>query len=151
MSKTIRMISFVLSIMVLLAIPVSAEDSSTYSSAFFTSYDSGIYITSGRTMEIWFDVVGKGAMDELGVESIELERSSNGSNWTVIKTFLPADYPQMICENTGITYDCVSYLGAYGYYYRAYVTFYASSSRGWGNEYQYTETVYITPPAGFIP
>lgn len=151
MNRTIRTICFLLSVVMLFVMPVYAEENNTYSSAFIASYDSSICIPSGRTLEIWFDVVGKGEMDEIGVESIELQRSSTGSSWTVIKTFLPEDYPQMICENTGIAYDYVTYTGTYGYYYRAYVTFYASNSRGWGNEYQYSETVYITPPIGYIP
>lgn len=151
MARTVRMMCFIVCAALLLALPVSAQQSNTYSSIFFASYDSSIYVPSGRTLEIWFDAVGNGEMDEIGASYIELERSADGNNWTVIKTFLPEDYPQMICENTGMNYDCVSYLGAYGYYYRAYVEFYASNSRGWGNEYQYSETIYITPPAGFIP
>lgn len=146
-----RIICILMSVLLFIAIPVCAEESDIYSSIYFASYDSAIYNTSGRTLEIWYDVVGNGAMDEIGVSCIELERSSNNSDWTVIKTYLPEDYPQMICENTGINYDCVSYLGTYGYYYRAYVTFYAKNSRGEGNRSRYSETVYITPPAGFIP
>ena len=144
MNSKIRIISFVMAIILLLAIPVCAEESSTYSSTFFSAYDSYIAVPSGRTLEIWFDVVGKGEMDEIGVESIELQRSSNGSDWSTVKIFLPEDYPQMICENTGMNYDCVTYTGSYGYYYRAYVTFYASNSRGWGYEYQYSEVEYLS-------
>lgn len=151
MNNRIRTICFLLCLVMLFAMPVSADTNNTYSSSFISSYDSSINIPSGRTLEIWFDVVGKGEMDEIGVESIELERSTNGNSWSLVKTFLPEDYPQMICENTGIALDYVTYTGTYGYYYRAYVTFYASNSRGWGNEFQYSETVYITPPAGFIP
>lgn len=146
-----RIVSIIMSVVLFFAIPVFAEESGTYSSIFFGSYDSAIYNTSGRNLEIWFDVVGNGSMDEIGVTCIELERSSNNSDWTVVKTFLPEDYPQMICENTAMNYDCVSYLGTYGYYYRAYVTFYAKNSRGEGYNNEYSETVYITPPAGFIP
>lgn len=151
MKKTISTICLMVSIIMLLAMPSYADSNSTYSSAFFASYDSFIYVPSGRTLEIWFDVVGKGAMNEIGVESIELKRSSDGVNWTTVKTFLPEDYPQMICENTGINCDYVSYLGAYGYYFRAYVTFYASNSRGSGYQTWYTETVYLTPPTGILP
>ena len=151
MKKMMRILSLAIAATLLLVMTVCADEGNAYSSLFFASYDSFIYIPSGRTLEIWFDVVGNGAMDEIGVSYIELERSSDGRNWTVVKTFLPESYPQMIIEDTGINYDCVSYLGAYGYYYRAYVTFYAKNSRGRGNEYQYSETVYITPPAGFIP
>lgn len=145
MKKTIRILCFVMAVLILLAVPVSAEESNAYSSIFFGSYDSAIYV-SGRTLEIYFDVVGNGMMDEIGVSCIELERSSNGSSWSTVKTFSPDDYPQMICEDTSIAYDYVSCTGSYGYYYRAYVTFYAKNSRGSGNAYDYSEIVYIPVP-----
>ena len=144
MNKTIRIICIVMAIALLLVTPICAEESSTYSSAFISSYDSFIDNPSGKTLEIWFDVVGTGKMDEIGAESIELYRSSNGTNWTLVKTFLPEDYPQMICEDTGMNYDCVTYTGSYGYYYKAYVTFYAANSRGCGNDYDYSEVEYLS-------
>lgn len=145
MKKYIRIICVVMVALLLLAMPICAEEGSTYSSIFFGAYDSAIY-ASGRTLEIWFDVVGNGMMDEIGVSNIKLQRSSNGSSWSTVKNFYPEDYPQMICEDTSIAYDYVSYTGSYGYYYRAYVTFYAKNSRGSGKTFQYSETVYIPVP-----
>ena len=144
MKKSIRIISFLISLVLLLIIPISADNSGTYSSIFFHSYDSEIYNTSGRNIEIWFDVVGNGEMDEIGASCIELERSSNGTTWTVVQTFLPEDYPQMICTNTGMNYDCVTCKGSYGYYYRAHVTCYAKNSRGEGYMNDYSETIYLS-------
>ena len=57
MKKTIRIVCLVMAVLILLAVPVSAEERNTYSSIFFGSYDSAIYV-SGRTLEICFDVVG---------------------------------------------------------------------------------------------
>lgn len=145
MKKVIRTLCVVIAVLILLAVPVSADDVGSYSSIYFCSYDSAIY-TTGRTLEIWFDVVSNGMMDEIGVSYIELERSSNGSSWSSVKIFYPENYPQMICEDTSIAYDYVSYTGSYGYYYRAYVTFYAKNSRGRGNAHQYSETVYLAAP-----
>lgn len=146
MKKTIRIPCVVIAVLMLLASPCYAEESGTYSSIYFCSYDSSIRNTSGSTLEIWFDVVGNGGMDEIGVSSIELECCPNGNNWTVVKTFLPEDYPQMIRENSGINYNCVTYTGMYDYSYRAYVTFYAKNSRGRGYTTQYSETYYIPMP-----
>lgn len=145
MKKVIRFLCLMMAVVTLFVVPVSAEESSSYSSIFFCSYDSAIYAT-GRTLEIWFDVVSNGTAQEVGVSSIILERSSNRSNWSTVKTFYPESYPQMICYNTGIAYDYVSYTGSYGYYYRAYVTFYAKNSRGTGNAFEYSETVYLPVP-----
>ena len=146
MRRIIRIMCMVLSVLFLVSIPVLAEESNPYSSIFFASYDSFIRNPAGNSLRIWFDVVGNGIMDEIGVQSVLLERSSDGENWTSYRTFFPEDYPQMICEDTGIAYDYVSCAVSYGYYYRAYVTFYAKNSRGRGNAYDYAETIYLPVP-----
>lgn len=145
MKKTIRGLCLALTIAILLATPVWA-DSSTYSNLFIASYDSFIRNPSGNTLRIWYDVVGNGAMDEIGVQYIEVDRSSDGINWTTVRTFMPEDYPQMIYKNTGIAYDYVTCSVSYGYYYRAYVMFYAKDSRGRGTEHEYSETFYLPVP-----
>lgn len=146
MKKLIRLLCITISILMLFVMPISATEGSTYSNLFISSYDSFITNPGGNMLRIWFDVVGNGAMDKIGVECIELDRSSDGVNWTTIRSFWPEDHPQMIRENTGITYDFISYAVSYGYYYRAYVVFYAEDSRGFGNEYDYSETIYIPIP-----
>ncbi len=150
MKKSVYKICIVLCIISMLVVSVNAQEDGTFSSPFFASYDSCIEVITGTTsIEIWFDVVGNGAMDEIGVSEIELERSRDGRDWTVVKTFLPEDYPQMICRNTGIAYDYVPYTGDSGYVYRAYVTYHARNSRGLGIEYQYSESVYVVVIPGF--
>ena len=146
MKKLLQITSVTIAVLMLLATPCLAEENGTYSSIYFGSYDSSIRIVSGNTLEIWFDVVGNGTMYEIGVSSIELEYSSDAVNWFPAKTFLPESYPQMICENTFVAYDCVTYAGMYDFCYRAYVTFYAKNSRGQGYMTEYSETVYIPMP-----
>lgn len=146
MKKAVRILCFAMTLIILMAMPVWANESSTYSSLFIASYDSFITNPAGNTLKIWFDVVGNGAMDEIGAMSIELDRSSNGRRWVTVQTFLPEDYPQMVCRDTGIAYDYVSCTVEYGYYYRAYVTMYASDSRGTGTVYDYAETIYLPVP-----
>lgn len=146
MKRAVRIISIIVAIGVLLTLTVCAEEANPYSSYYFHSYDSSIRNTSGSTLEIWFDVAGNGTMYEIGVSSIELEYSSDEIHWFPAITFLPEDYPQMICSNTGLAYDCVTYTGMYDFCYRAYVTFYAKNSRGQGYMTEYSETVYIPMP-----
>ena len=50
MKRIICFISLVLAMSMLLSVPVLAEESGTFSSLYFTSYDSFIYIPSGRTL-----------------------------------------------------------------------------------------------------
>lgn len=143
MKKFIKVVCVLVSLVCFLSVPVNADDGSTYSSAFFAAYDSFLRNPSGTIIQIWFDVVGNGAMDELGASSIVLERSSDGIHWTAVKTFLPENYPKMICEDTGLACDYVVYSGYYGYYYRAYVEFYAKNSRGTGYITDYSEVIYF--------
>ena len=146
MKRSIRMICIIVAVVLVLIVPVSAEEDSTYSSAFFHSYDSYIRLVSGSTIRIWFDVTSNGTMDEIGVSSIELEYSSDEVNWFPAKTFLPEDYPQMVLSDSFYAYDYVTYTGMYDFCYRAYVTFYAKNSRGQGYISDYSETIYIPMP-----
>ena len=134
-------------ISLILSVPVYAtEEATPRGSSFILSYDPYIYYESGSTFEIWFDVVATRGMDELGVSEIEVKVSSNGYTWTTAATYHPEDYPQMICEDTGFHYDYIPYTGAIGYYYKAYVTFYAKNSTGIGEIYAYTQTIKLIPP-----
>ena len=82
-------------------------------------------------------------MDELCASSIRVQRSADGSNWETMRAYEPGVYTQMICENTSFHCSYVSYTGTPGYYYRAYVTFYARNSTDYGKLYQYTQTILL--------
>lgn len=143
MKSFARVICLLLSV-ALLTVPVSAAESSTYASYFFGSTDSFIEITGFTSFEVWYDVVGAGTMDEIGVSSIVVQRSSDKQSWTNVKTYLPEDYPQMIETDTCAAGNCVTSYGIPGYYYRALVTFYAKNSRGVGEVSDYSETIWMT-------
>ena len=146
MKLFLRIISLVMAFALLCYIPVSADEAMPCSSAYFISYDSFIDVISSNTFEVWFDVVGAGTMQEIGAKSILVERSLDGEQWTVVQSYLPISHPQMIYENTCAAYDCVTYTGEPGYYYRAYVRCYAKNSSGSGVMYDYAETVYLPVP-----
>ena len=80
-------------------------------------------------------------MDELGASEILVQRSSNRTNWTTVKTFSSAYYSDMIATNRGTHGATLSCDVESGYYYRAYVTFYASNSSGYGEKYYYTDVI----------
>ena len=143
MRFTLRLISLLMVAAMLIAVPVFAEEAGTYSSLYFTSYGAYIYIRSGRTIEIWFDTMGKGLMDKIGVSSIQLERSLDGTNWIPDATFSPEDYPQMLEENTGSACNYVPYTAQYKYYYRAHVEFYGEKNNGCGYATYCTAVKYI--------
>lgn len=143
MHKTIILI-LVLS---LLATPVWAEsqgEASTYASAFFTATTVFLYGQNGNMFRIWADVQGKYEMDVIGVRTIEVQRSSNGtSSWTTVKTFSSSSISSMLKNNSVYHSYNVGYAGAYGYYYRAYITFYAEKDGNVGLLNRYTSVIQL--------
>jgi len=148
MKRAIKCICLVL--VVALMLPVSAmaaerPSAETYS-LFFVSYDTWLYKLTDVKFEIGFDVTAKRTMQELGVSSIQIQRSANGvSGWSTRKTFTPDVYTQMIDENTVCNMDYVTYVGTYGYYYRAKAVFYAKDSSGSATLTDYSQVIYIPP------
>ena len=138
MKKILRPVCIILIFALLLSVPVFAEEeSSAWASSYFIAYSTYLYRTTGTQFQVWFDVSARSIMNELGVNSIKVQRSSDGENWTTVKTYLPEDYPQMLCESTGSHTGYVTYTGTSGYDYRAYVTFYAMNDTGIGKRFVY--------------
>lgn len=140
MKRLIKSLCFVMALVMLFTTTAFAAESRA--SNYFMMTSTYIDWVSDSELEIWFDVVAVGQMDKLGVERIKLQRSTDGSNWTTIKTYKMADYAEMICENTASHSDYVTYSNAHSrYYYRAYVEFYATLGNGIGVYPVYTATV----------
>lgn len=142
MKRKIQFASLLLVVVMLLSFPVYAEGQSRASN-FFVVTSTYIEKVSGTTFEVWFDVTAKSLMDELGTSTIKVQRSSDGTNWTTMKTFSKSNYSQMIDEDTVWHGDCVTYTGTTGYYYRAKVTFYAKNDSGTGEYTMYTSTITV--------
>lgn len=144
MKKYLPILSIILVISLVLAIPVYAEGSVTpKASAFFASYGTDLYKTSSTSFNIWFDVDANVAtMQELGASEIVLYRSTDRQSWSSIKLYQKGVYPQMIDYNTSSHGGYVSYnFATSGYYYRARITFYAKNSTGIGEKDIYTEII----------
>ena len=141
MKKFVRIICFLLVVSTLVAIPAYATEQSERASLFFSAYRAYCYAASSTKIEVNFYVVGASIMDELGASRILVQRSSDQTNWTTVKTFSSANYGDMIATNRGTHGATLSCTVASGYYYRAYVTFYAKNSSGYGEKYYYTEII----------
>ena len=142
MKKTVRFVCLILVCSLLFAVPAQAESVvEPRASAFFSSYGTDLYKTSSSSFQIWFDVTSNVAtMDELGVTEIILYRSADQQNWSEMRTYTVKYHPQMLGYNTTSHGGCVTYnYGTTGYYYTAYITFYAKNSTGIGERYVYTE------------
>ena len=110
-------------------------------SDYFLSSSVYLHKTSSTTFEAWFEVNCLGIMDEVGASVVKIQRSSDGENWTTMRTYTKASYTSMTDTNTSAHYSCVSYTGTAGYYYRAYIVLYAKKGTGTGEIYRYTSSI----------
>lgn len=144
MKRFVRCAYFVLAIVMVLTVPVFATESTVpKSSSFFMK--SSVYLcnVSGNSFEAWFDVTGTGTMDAIGANFIKIQRSSDGINWTTVRTCAKENYLYLVDYNTVLHGAGVSHTGTGGYYYRAYIQLYAKNSSGYGTMDRYTSAIYI--------
>ena len=134
-----RYTCFLLIAALLLATPVFAAE--PRASDYFLSSSVYLHKTSGTTFEAWFEVNCLSIMDEVGASVVKIQRSSDGVNWTTMRTYNKESYTSMTDTNTSAHYSCVSYTGTAGYYYRAFIILYAKKGNGTGEVYRYTASI----------
>lgn len=142
MKKLTRIVSLILVFSLFLTVPpLMANAAETRESAFFADYGTDLEKTGTKSFRIWFDVVSNATrMDELGVSEIVVYRSADKQSWTRMDTYRKSVNTNMIAYNTTSHGGYITYINATpGYYYRAYVWFYAKNSRGVGERDVYTE------------
>lgn len=141
MKRFVKIVCVVMAFVLCMAIPVSAQEISPYASSFFGSHNVYLWKTSSNSFQVCFSVTAVGTMAELGVNYIDIERSADGVNWTVVKTYDSDDYSNLVATDTFYHSGNVTYTGMVnGYQYRAYVELYAknsSGSRGYNGAYAY--------------
>ena len=120
-------------VMMLSTTAFAAETPESRASNFFMGSSVYFWNTSGNNYEIWFDVTAVGTMTELGASEIHVQRSTDNSNWTTVRTYYKSSYSQMTDTNTAWHVDCVPFTATSGYSYRAIVYLYARNSSGTGN------------------
>lgn len=144
MKRFSRMVSLLLVVVMVLAVPVAAtENENARASSFFGSSDVYLYQVTSTKFEAWFEVTALGGMDKLGASEIKIQESSDGENWTTVKTCTMSNYSNLICNNTASHASYVSYTGTVGKYYRAKITLYAENSTGVGERIRYTSPIQL--------
>lgn len=145
MKRFIQLTCLILVFATIFAIPVSAaENPIPWGSSYFASMLSYFHNTTGNTYQIWIEVTSGSTMEKLGASEILLQRSSDNSNWTDVRTFTKETYTNLVASNDFSHQAYVSFTATSGYYYRAEVTFYAKKGNG-SAEYEYTtESVYVS-------
>lgn len=131
MKKMCKIVSVVLVFALCFALPVSAEEVTPYASNYFMAHRTYLESVSSTSFKVWFNVTAVSTMTKLGVNYIDIERSSDGINWSVVKTYDKDDYSSLVANNTHYHSGYVTYSNKQsGYQYRAYVDFYAKNSSG---------------------
>ena len=144
MKRFTRYVCILLSVIMVLSVPAAAvENAESRASNFFASSDVFISMTTSTQFRVWFEVSALGVMEKVGASEIKVQKSSDGTNWTTMKTYSMDNYSNMICENTGSHTAYVTYTGQTGYYYRAKITLYAKNSSGSGEWTRYTSSVLL--------
>ena len=147
MKKLVRLVCMLLVFSFLVAVPAQAtSDAESRGSTFFAEYGTDLYKTSSSSFQIWFDVTANAgtSMQVLGVSEIIVYRSADQQSWTKMRTYTMENYPDMVDQSTGSHTGYVTYnYATTGYYYTAYITFYAKNSTGIGERYVYTEILHM--------
>ncbi len=144
MKRFIQSVSIVLVIVMLFATTVMAIE--PRGSKYFMCASVYLYRANAndRTFAACFDVTGTHTMDKIGASVLKIQRSSDGENWTTMKTYRMEDYPGMICENTFQHDYYFYYTGTAGYYYRMYVVLYAEDGPGIGMWDEYSSPILLS-------
>ena len=116
-----------------LTAPISVSAAGTnnvmpLASYYLDAYNTYICDMGDGEFQIWYEVMGTGWMDEIGVLSILVYESSDYSNWTWVDTFLHEDHESMLAYDDWYHYSHVTYYGTDGMYYKAYVCIWAGKN-----------------------
>lgn len=142
MNKFCRHISFLVALVMLLAVPTFASENTTpRASSYIMSTCIYLDQTSSTQFDVWFEVIARGQMDEVGAYEVKIQQSTDGEAWTSVKVFTGTVSNGMLDEDTHAHAGHVSYTGTRGYYYRARIILYAKNSNGHGEIIDYTETL----------
>ncbi len=129
----IRIIALILVFSFMIPYAVSAaviSPAQPYGSKYLTLYSAYVYVTSAGEVQVWFDVMGTGYMDEIGTLAIMLYESTNdGKDWTLEKTFLHDKTSGMLFKNDDYISSHVTWpYGSTQRQYKAYVCVWAGKN-----------------------
>lgn len=144
-SSILKVVAFCL--VLALTLPTTAYAAEDIAAAPRASYYLDSYNTyicrvgTGGQIQIWFDVMGTGTMDEIGVLSIELYEVSSDGTETWLKTFRHESNSSMLIEDDWYHCSYVSYQGSSSKTYKAYVCIWAGKNGGGDTRYMWATMV----------
>lgn len=132
MKKRYSVITKIIAICLILALAVPTLASAAepdgampYASHYLSAYSAYVYVTSTGEVQVWFDVMGTGDMDEIGALSVRFYESTDGTNWTWVKTLQQDTTSGMLFYNDDYVSSHVSIQGSTEKQYKANVCVWA--------------------------
>ena len=107
-------------------------------SAYLTDYTAYICAMGNGDLEIWWEVTGTDYWADIGVLTVSLYESTDGTNFYWVESFRFTNYPNMLWHNDFMCVDHVDYAGVRGRYYKAYVHVWAGPEDGGDGRYIWT-------------
>ena len=144
MKKTTNLLIKAIALCLVLAlaapIAVSASEINTpapCASYYLDAYNTYICDTDDGNIQIWYEVMGTGYMDEIGTLSIMLYEVNSDGSLTWVKTFLHEDYSTMLEYDDYYHCSYVSYKGSSNKTYKAYVCIWAGKNGSGDTRYMW--------------
>lgn len=141
MKRFLRLVCLLVVFATLAAVPSFAQEPTPYASRELSSYRAYCTKISSTQVVVSFQVVGTDALDEIGANTIKVQYSSDGVNWTTAKTFRKANYPSMVDSNTSMHGGTLTAIVPSGKQYRAYVEFYGEKDGNSTTRFYYTAII----------
>lgn len=107
-------------------------------SAYLMDYTAYICAMGNGNLEIWWEVTGTDYWADIGVLTVSLYESTDGTNFYWVESFRFTNYPNMLWHNDFMCVDHVDYAGVPGRYYKAYVHVWAGPEDGGDGRYIWT-------------
>lgn len=108
---------------------------SARSSEYLHGYSVMITPESNGKLVISLDITGVGDITEIGAKTIYVYESTNGEDFSWVKTYNSSDYPKMMGSGKLFYKDVLTHQGTAGRYYYAKACVYAGNSTGGDERY----------------
>lgn len=148
MKRTKRIACLILALLLSFCVSTGAFAAESRASLYLSSYLAYCYAEEDGSVSVWFEVIGTGTEEALGVLTILLQEQEPGtSGWSTVKAYYHEDCPGLLSYNDNFHHGHVDYDEAIpGYHYRAYVTIWGGGMEIGDARYYMTEVVTALNP-----
>ena len=141
MKRFLRLVCLLVVFATLAAVPSYAQEITPRASNELSAYRAYCTKKTSTSVVVSYQVIGTTALDEIGANTIKVQYSSDGVNWTTAKTFTKAVYTSMVNYNVSAHAGTLTATVPSGKQYRAYVEFYGEKDGGLTARGYYTAVI----------